>query len=80
MAQLGKRNCLVFNSSSHCPVPHKPTLILATVDWVAFQRELDSNIDITIHLKTQTEIDEAAHNLTKLVQNAVWNNSFNSKY
>ena len=66
--------------SEPTPVPHGPTLILGSVDWVAFQWELDSKIDITIPLKTQNEIDEAADNLTKLVQNAVWNNTHNSKY
>ena len=41
-------------------------------DWNCFREILDEQITLTIPLKTEIDIEEAAENIPKLIQNAAW--------
>ena len=65
-------------SSDHTPViaslsiaainkPPPPKLTTRNTDWNTFQAYLEENTNLTLRLKSTTDLDEAAHYFTTLV-------------
>jgi hypothetical protein len=70
-------------SSDHTPVtvslsaaainiPPPPTLTTRNTDWNMFQTYLEENTNLKVRQKSPTDIDEAVHSFTTLIQKAAW--------
>ena len=57
------------------PKPVRPTLMNGPIDWDGFREEVERRIDLKIPLKTSTDVDNAAHSFTTLIQSAIHNNT-----
>ena len=75
-------SCLELNSV-HTPIlitvfthvlgkPKKPSLYSKKSDWNCCRETLDEQVPLTIHLKTEIDIEEAFENITEAIQNAAW--------
>jgi hypothetical protein len=52
-----------------------PTLCNHKTDWVAFQEILDTDINCSIPLKSEHDIDTAIENICQNIQKAAWNST-----
>jgi len=87
---LPRNNCQIHSnydlSSDHNPVivslstaafdrPLSPKLTTRNTDWNTFQHYLEENTNLNIRMKSPTDLDQAAHYFTTLVQKAAWSST-----
>ncbi|KAL1139238.1 hypothetical protein AAG570_006224 [Ranatra chinensis] len=74
-------------SSDHSPVllsldaapqhvPARPSLVLGQIDWVSFQMEIESDLNLHIPLKTPDQIDSAVHDFVSKIQQSICKNTY----
>lgn len=51
------------------------TLTNKTTDWESFKIDLQNTINLKVQLRNKEQLEEAAENFIKLIQNAAWNNT-----
>ena len=56
-----------------CVVP--PTLTTSHTDWDAFRSYITTHIDLHLRIKQRSDLDDATHHFTTLLQDAAWHSS-----
>jgi hypothetical protein len=52
-----------------------PTLTINHTDWDVFRTYIAAHIDLNLRIKQRSELDEATHNFTTLLQDAAWHST-----
>ena len=53
----------------------RPVLVNRTTDWDSFRKDLDSELNLSVPLKTSAELDIAVEKYVSIIQTAAWNNT-----
>jgi exonuclease III len=64
---------IIVNMHTHfLQQPIKPSLYNKNTNWEAFREQLKTQINLKIPLKTKTDLEDAVHNFTTVIQQAAW--------
>ena len=53
-----------------------PTLATHHTDWDAFRAYITDHIDLNLRIKQRSELDDATHYFTTLLQEATWHSTY----
>jgi hypothetical protein len=63
---------IIVNMHTYFLQPNKPSLYNKNTNWEVFREQINTQVNLKIPLKTEAELEDAAHNFTTVLQQAAW--------